>query len=85
MQELKEHDAETRLFAELFFLEDGVIPHIVAELLLVEWCAAHPDDARALSYYAEVRGDRLLMEKASWKHRCRGRSLVFSDNGATAR
>ena len=49
---LKEHDEEMRWLAELFPLEelevDGSIPHELADSVLGEWGAAHPDDARAL-------------------------------------
>ena len=40
-------------------------PKKLAELRLGEWCAAHPDDARALRYLADLRKDGSLMEKAA--------------------
>ena len=66
---LKEYDAEMRWLAELFPLEELSDPvearNAVADRRLSEWCAAHPEDARALRYLADARGDQVLMEKAA--------------------
>ena len=65
VHELKEHDAEMRWLAELFPLEEGIVFGGVAERRLGEWCAAHPDDARALAHLAVVRHDTAMLEKAA--------------------
>ena len=54
---------EMMWLAKLFPLEslDGEwrLPEGVAEEQLSKWCAAHPEDARALAYLAKVRGSDL--------------------------
>ena len=65
VHKLKEHNAEMRWLAELFALEKRWISDEVAEQRLGRWCTAHPDDARALRYFANVKRDDVLMEKAA--------------------
>ena len=60
-------DPEMRWLAELFpleLLEDAFVPDEVAEQRLSEWCAAHPEDTRALAHLARVREDLPLMDRA---------------------
>ena len=65
---LRGRDPEMRWLAELFPLEvlvEGAVPDEVAERRLTEWCSAHPNDASALAYLANLRVDECLMEKAA--------------------
>ena len=65
VHDLKHDNAEMRWLAELFPLEEGDVSVEVVSQRLGEWCAAHPDDARALTYLAMMRQDRLLLEAAA--------------------
>ena len=65
VHELKQHDPELRWLAELFPLEEEKVFDDVAVQRLGAWCAAHPEDARALRYLAQVKSSVALMEKAA--------------------
>lgn len=63
VHELKHHNEEMRWLSELFPLEDRWVDGEPAQRRLSEWCAAHPDDARALRYLAQLKRDDGLIEK----------------------
>ena len=52
VHKLKDHNAEMRWLAELLPLDTKVTVQL-AEQRLSEWCAAHPQDARALAHLAK--------------------------------
>ena len=67
VRSLKGHCSEMRWLAELFpldVLKFGSIPTNLADQRLSEWCETHPEDARALVYFADLREDQVLLEKA---------------------
>ena len=68
VHELKEDNAEMRWLADMLCpLSDqsGFIRVDSVEQRLSEWCAEHPEDARALVYLASLREDHALYEKAA--------------------
>ena len=80
VHELKHRDAELHWLAQLFPLQEGKVSDEVADQRLSEWCAAHPEDARALARLATLRRDDSLMEKAAsmGDARALGKAIHFS-------
>ena len=80
--ELKGHFAEMRWLARLFPLEEEreYVSDWVAVIRLGSWCWEHPEDAVALRYFALVRKDFLLMEKAA----AMGDALALADMSLAA-
>ena len=74
---LKGHNAEMRWLTNLFPLQRCKVSREDAEARLGDWCAAHPDDARALLYLASVQSDDALIEKAASMGDARALACVF--------
>ena len=74
--QLRQHDEEMRWLAELF-PEERKVSCEDATKRLSEWCAAHPDDARALVHLADVQSDDVLMEKAAAMGDARAMAELF--------
>ena len=65
---LKDRVPEMRWLASLFPLEslvNGVVPEEVLNGKLREWCAGHPEDARAAAYLGYFLDDDAWIEKAA--------------------